>query len=59
VFSDTLVIRESYALGSLATVFQTEVYAILACSDYCRSANTHNKMIGICSGSNTALLASC
>jgi hypothetical protein len=39
VFSDTLDIRESYALGSLATVFQTEVYAILACSDYCRSAN--------------------
>jgi hypothetical protein len=36
VFSDTLDIRESYALGSLATVFQTEVYAIFACSDYCR-----------------------
>jgi hypothetical protein len=29
VFSDTLDIRESYALGSLATVFQTEVYAIV------------------------------
>jgi hypothetical protein len=36
VFSDTLDIRESYALGSLATVFQTEVYAI-ACYDYCRN----------------------
>jgi hypothetical protein len=33
-FSYTLDIRESYVLGSLATVFQTEVYAILACSDY-------------------------
>jgi hypothetical protein len=33
VFSDSLDIRESYALGSLATVFQTEVYVILACSD--------------------------
>jgi hypothetical protein len=42
VFSDTLDIWESYALGSLATVFQTEVYAILRCSDYCRSANMHN-----------------
>jgi hypothetical protein len=28
VFSDTLDIRESYELSSLATVFQTEVYAI-------------------------------
>jgi hypothetical protein len=34
VFSGTLDIRESYALGSLATVFQTiyVIYAILACS---------------------------
>jgi hypothetical protein len=32
-FSNTLDIGESYALGSLAMVFQTEVYAILACSD--------------------------
>jgi hypothetical protein len=28
VFSNTLDIRESYALGSLATVFQTEIYVI-------------------------------
>jgi hypothetical protein len=54
---DTLDIRESYALGSLATVFQTEVYAILACSDYCRSANMHNMTICICSDSKAALLA--
>jgi hypothetical protein len=27
--------RESYALGSHATVFQSEVYAILAGSEYC------------------------
>jgi hypothetical protein len=52
VFSDNLDIGESYALGSLATVFQTEVYAILACSDYCRSANMHNMTI-----SKTSLLA--
>jgi hypothetical protein len=29
---ETLNIRESYALGSCATVFQTEVYAIFTCS---------------------------
>jgi hypothetical protein len=57
VFLDTLDIRESYALGSLATVFQTEVYAILACSDHCRSANMHNMTICICSDSKTAFLA--
>jgi hypothetical protein len=57
VFSDTLDIRETYALGSLAMVFQTGVYAILACSDYCRSANMHNMTICICSDSNAALLA--
>jgi hypothetical protein len=33
VFSDTLDIMKSYALGSVATVFRTEVYAILACSE--------------------------
>jgi hypothetical protein len=32
VFSDILNFRESYALGSHAAVFQSEVYAILACS---------------------------
>jgi ribonuclease HI len=47
VFSDTLDMGESYALGSLATVFQTEVYAILTCSDYCRSVNMHNMTICI------------
>jgi ribonuclease HI len=45
VFSDTLDIKESYALGSLAT-----------CSDYCRSTNMHNMTICICSDSKAALL---
>jgi ribonuclease HI len=44
-------------VGALATVFQTDVYAILACSDYCRSANMHNMTICICSDSKAALLA--
>jgi hypothetical protein len=37
VFADILNVRESYALGSHATVFQPEVNAILACSEYCIS----------------------
>jgi hypothetical protein len=57
VFSDTLDIRESYALGSLASVFQTEVYAVRACSDYCPSVNIHNMTICVCSDSNAAFLA--
>jgi hypothetical protein len=35
VFSDILNVRESYALGPHTTVFQSEVYAILACLEYC------------------------
>jgi ribonuclease HI len=57
VFSETLDIREFYALGSLATVFQTEVYAIRACSNYCRSTNMHNMTICTCSDSKAAFLA--
>jgi hypothetical protein len=37
VFSDTLNLKESYSLGTHTTVFQTEVYANLACSDICRA----------------------
>jgi hypothetical protein len=50
VFSDILNVRESYALGSHATVFQSEVYAILECSEYCIPSST-------CSDSRVALLA--
>jgi hypothetical protein len=57
VFSDTLDIRESYTFGSLVTVFQTEVYPILAYCDYLRSANMHIMTICICSDSKAALLA--
>jgi hypothetical protein len=53
----TLDKRESYALGSLATVFQTGLYAILACFDYCRSAHMHNMTICMCYDRNATLLA--
>jgi hypothetical protein len=45
VFSDILNGRESYALGS--TVFQSEVYAILASSEYCISEGIVNRTIGL------------
>jgi ribonuclease HI len=57
IFSDILNVRESYALGSHATVFQSEVYAILACSEYCISEGIVNRVVSICSDSRTALLA--
>jgi hypothetical protein len=56
VFSDVLNVRESYALGSHATVFQSEVYAILAISEYCISEGI-NRVVSICSDSRAALLA--
>jgi hypothetical protein len=37
VFFDILNVRDSFALGCHATVFQSEVYAILVCSEYCIS----------------------
>jgi hypothetical protein len=35
LFSEELDLKASSAFGTFATVFQAEVYAILACSDYC------------------------
>jgi hypothetical protein len=40
---------EAYALGTIATVFQLEVYAILVCSKNCRNAQMRDKVICICS----------
>jgi ribonuclease HI len=52
-----LNVRESYALGSHATVFQSEVYAILPCSEYCISEGIVNRVVSICSDSRAASLA--
>jgi hypothetical protein len=57
VFSDILNGRESYALGSRVTVFQSEVYAILACSEYYISEGIVNGAVSICSDSRATLLA--
>jgi hypothetical protein len=43
--------------GSNATVFQSKVYAILACSEYCMSEGIVNRAISICSDSRAILLA--
>jgi hypothetical protein len=56
VFFDILNPRESYALGSHATIFQSEVYAILACSEYYISEGIVNRAISICSDNNRAAL---
>jgi hypothetical protein len=55
--SDILNVRESYTLGSYATVLQSEVYAILACLEYCLSEGIVNRAVSICSDSRAALLA--
>jgi hypothetical protein len=43
-------------LGSHATIFQSEVYAILACSLYCISEGIVNRAVLICYDSTAALL---
>jgi ribonuclease HI len=57
VFSEELDLKVSFALGTFATVFQAEVYAILACSNYCVSECITGKAICICSDTRATLLA--
>jgi hypothetical protein len=57
VFSDILNVRKSYALGSHAMVFQSEVAAVLAFNEYCISEGIVNRAVLICSNSRAALLA--
>jgi hypothetical protein len=57
VFSEELDLKASFALGTFATVFQAEVYAIMACSDYCLRECITGTTICICLDSRAALLA--
>jgi hypothetical protein len=57
IFSEELDLKASFALGTFVTVFQAEVYAILACSDYCLRECIAGKTICICSDSRAVLLA--
>jgi ribonuclease HI len=57
VFSEEHDLKISFAIETFATVFQAEVHAILACSDYCLRECMTGKTICICSDSQAALLA--
>lgn len=57
VFSDQMDVKLSFSHGGFATVFQTEIHAILACSVFCASQRLSNYTICICSDSQAALLA--
>jgi hypothetical protein len=56
-FSEEFDLKASCALGTFATVFKAEVYAMLACSDYCLRECMTGKTICISSDSHIALLA--
>jgi ribonuclease HI len=48
---------KSYSLGTYTTVFQAEVFAILACSDTCQKVGLQNETIRIFSDSKAAFMA--
>jgi ribonuclease HI len=55
VFLEEIDLKASFALGTFVTVFQAEVYAIIACSNnFLRECMT-GKMVCICSDSRAAL----
>jgi hypothetical protein len=56
-FLEKLDLKASFDLGTFATVFQIEVYAIMACSNYCLREFMTGKTICICLDSRAALLA--
>jgi hypothetical protein len=47
--------RLSFSLGRYATVFQAEIYAILACVHEIQFQNRPEKYVNICSDSQAAL----
>ena len=49
--------RLSFSLGRYATVFQAEIYAILACAHEIQLHGRPEKCVGICSDSQVALKA--
>ena len=61
VFSDNPEISLVFSLGQNITVFQTEVFAITKCAEYCLQMNFRLSGISICSDSQAALksLMSC
>lgn len=49
--------KYAFSLGSYATVFQTEIFAISACADLINETETPGTIISICSDSQAALKA--
>jgi hypothetical protein len=56
-YSLTYLMLGNHALGSHAKVFQSKIFAFLACSEYCISESIVNRAISICSDRRAALLA--
>jgi len=57
VYGQSVGRRLSFSLGRYATVFQAEIYAILACAYEIQSQNRPEKYVSICSDSLAALKA--
>jgi len=57
VYGQSVNRRLSISLGKYTTVFQAEVYAILACVHEIRTQDRPEKYVGICSDSQAALKA--
>jgi ribonuclease HI len=57
VFGQTVRSRLSFSLGRYTTVFQAEIFAILACAYEIQSKNRSEKYVSICSDSQAALRA--
>jgi ribonuclease HI len=55
VFGQSIKRRLSFSLGRHTTVFQAEIYAILACVHEIQLQNRPDKYISICSDSQAAL----
>jgi hypothetical protein len=55
VYSEEINLNLSFSHSCHATVFQTEIHGILACSEFCMSQKLANKTV--CSDSRAALLA--
>jgi hypothetical protein len=53
-FSEELDLKASFALETFVISFQVDVYAMLACSDYCLRKCMTGKRISICSDSRAA-----
>jgi len=57
VYGQSVGRRLSFSLGRYATVFQAEIYAILACVNEIQLQNRSEKYVSICSDSQAALKA--